>query len=107
MENNISLMKYKEAGLYLIEKPVKQDDRKAYRSICVLSSTNKLFGHILCGRIRKAFEVEQARPSERQFGFRKDKSTIDALGEVKKFSKEVNSGDLKTRDFGLMISLDV
>lgn len=65
------------------------DDQIKYRPI--LTCFAKLYKHLIRARLLDKIE-KNGGMSERQFGFRKGRSTIDAVEEVVKFANLTNSG---------------
>lgn len=73
---------WKTSKLVLLEKPRKAaaDERK-FRPICLLNVLGKLFERIVNGRI-SAYVEEQGGLHENQYGFRKGRSTTQAIERV-------------------------
>lgn len=79
---------WKIAKLVLILKPGKEkEDPAAYRPICLLEEENKIFERVLVERMRRDMEGKGPDLSEEQYGFRKGKSTNNALEEVVRIVK--------------------
>lgn len=76
---------WKRARLVFIPKAVSRgssDDLRA-RPICLLNELGKLFKRIIVERINKYMdETPSASLSDRQFGFQRQRSTVDALDTV-------------------------
>lgn len=90
---------WKKAKLILIPKG--KAEEMNFRPICLLNSVNKLYESLLKKRLEKELEIKEAI-SDRQFGFRKGKSTIQAVQEVLNLvKKDVNS------KWAALITLDV
>lgn len=67
---------WKTAKLVLIKKPGKPElSPSSYRPICLLSEASKLFERVLAGRLRAHLDSTEDI-AERQYGFRKHRSTI-------------------------------
>lgn len=96
--------RWKRAKLVLIPKEGKFDQElpKA-RPICLINDIGKGFERILVNRILKWLEDKEGLIGRNQFGFRKNKSTIDALMKVKETVEEV----IKEGRVIIAISLDV
>ena len=62
--------------LVLIPKGKNAQEESDYRPLCVIDTAGKLFERIICRKL-EAFLGEEGL-SDRQFGFRKARSTIDA-----------------------------
>ncbi|XP_070067110.1 uncharacterized protein [Drosophila virilis] len=78
--------------LVLIPKPGKElDDPSSYRPLCMLDTMGKIFERIICNRLEcKLAEVRGL--SERQFGFRKHRSTTDAIRAVAELAEDAIQG---------------
>ncbi|XP_046869032.1 uncharacterized protein LOC124461559 [Drosophila willistoni] len=73
---------WKLQDLVLLPKANKPaEDPSAYRPICLLDSTGKMFEKLIALRVEAAIQ-RSGDLSPMQFGFRKAKSTIDALTAV-------------------------
>ena len=94
---------WKKGRLVLVEKP-KTNGKRGYRPLCLLNSMAKLFEIIVNKRLLTEIE-EKGGFSERQFGFRKHHSTIDALDYVKKLAEESNRK--RPREFAVLVLLDI
>lgn len=84
MEEGSFPAKWKEAGIVLIPKGKPElalDDPAAYRPICLIDVVGKLFEQLIKGRLEAELEAGDAL-SDRQFGFRKGRSTIQAVEAV-------------------------
>jgi hypothetical protein len=87
-------MEWKAAKLILIEKPKKDpNEEKKYRPICLINVLAKAFETLLTDRLTSELEKSNAI-SECQFGFRKGKSTINAVDRIVKKAE-------RSRDAGL------
>lgn len=98
---------WKEARLVLIPKPQKEgQSERSYRPLCVLNTIGKLFEHLLLVRLND--EVERnGGLSDLQFGFRKKRSTGDAMAIVKNIVDQINTISYSHRQFCAMATLDV
>lgn len=99
---------WKKARLVLIPKSGGSIDCTAdvikARPICLLNDIGKMFERILAERINYWMTQDPSRElSDRQFGFRKARSTNDAILEA----KEITLGALADGDYAVMINLDV
>lgn len=72
---------WKKASLVLIPKTSPTVTPQKYRTICLLDSMGKLLEQLLKDRLEKELERTSAL-SDRQFGFRKNRSTTDAVNWV-------------------------
>ncbi|CAB0040808.1 unnamed protein product [Trichogramma brassicae] len=57
------------------------DEPSSYRPLCMLDTAGKILERIICDRL-EAFTEGPEGLSERQYGFRKGRSTIDAIEDV-------------------------
>lgn len=102
--------KWKLAKLVLIPK-VKNDTSNIpkARPICLIDDIGKYFERIIVGRIEDRIEYMKGKGlsfagiGKNQYGFRKNKSTIDALSRVKEIMDEVR----RDGETSVMISLDI
>lgn len=93
--------------LVLLEKPKKDtNSEQTYRPICLLNKLGKLYERIINKKLHENIEREGGL-ADLQFGFRNGGSTVDALNRVKEIAKHENSGALRSRDFCLLITVDV
>lgn len=94
---------WKRALLILIPKGENLQSKK-YRPICLLNELGKVFERIINERIMNWMEEHPASNlAENQFGFRRGKSTCDALMTVKKYIEESK----RNREIAIGVSLDV
>ncbi|XP_018358553.1 PREDICTED: RNA-directed DNA polymerase from mobile element jockey-like [Trachymyrmex cornetzi] len=82
---------WKNAKLVLLRKPGKPDNQAAgYRPICLLDEKAKLFERIITERIVDHLNDKGPNLSKRQFGFRKGKSTMDAIAMVREYMERAH-----------------
>ncbi|KAI5717436.1 hypothetical protein M8J77_005918 [Diaphorina citri] len=94
---------WKVARLVLLEKPKKSpNDEVSYRPLCLLNQLGKLMEHLLRARLEKEIE-DRGGLSSRQYGFRKGKSTIDAVHRV----MEIAAGAKARNEACVMVALDI
>ncbi|KAL4100909.1 hypothetical protein QTP88_020934 [Uroleucon formosanum] len=86
------------------EKPLEQPF--AYRPLCLLNTVEKFFERIIKVRIEENL-IGETELSERQFGFRKGRSTTDALEAVMGVVNKAASGPLRKRELCTVVTLDV
>lgn len=98
---------WKEAKLVLLEKPKKENETEtSYRPICLISVIGKLLEKLVVQRLQ--VEIEDKRLiHENQFGFRKGRSTIDALKKVLDIGEMIKLKAIKNREFCAMILIDI
>lgn len=98
---------WKKQRLILLPKPGKVlGDPASYRPICLLDTIGKCLERIIHTRLLEAVERVNGL-SERQFGFRKERSTIDAINYVVEAAKQAINGKGKNRKYCAIITLDV
>lgn len=90
MEEGRFPCQWKRSRLVLIKKGDKPPrEPSSYRPLCLLDCTGKLYEKIIDNRLRDILESNNSNGlSENQFGFRRGRSTLDALTEVCNFVKE-------------------
>lgn len=96
--------KWKEGNLVLIEKATIAGQSHAYRPICLLNAAAKFYEQILSRRITEELE-EKASLSEMQYGFRKGRSTVDAIQRVQQIVTENRKKPHKK--YVVLVTLDV
>ena len=73
-----------------------------------MNTAAKLLEQIVNSRLLTEMSADSAKDiSDRQYGFRRGKSTIDALERIKRIAEEANTGNRRSRDLCLMITVDV
>ncbi|CAB0043595.1 unnamed protein product [Trichogramma brassicae] len=83
---------WKRQRLVLLPKPGKPpDEPSSYRPLCMLDTAGKILERIICDRL-EAFTERPGGLSERQYGFRKGRSTIDAIDDVISTAREAIAG---------------
>ena len=100
---------WKTAKLVLIEKH--QDERTAsqkrkFRPICLLSAVGKPYERLIKGRLEQELEATE-NLYKYQYGFRRGRSTVDAVKKVLEIVDAVNTLTYKHRGFCLLITLDI
>ena len=71
--------KWKRSGVVLIPKGMKgTQSEMTYRPICLLDTIGKLYEMLISERLAKELE-EKKYLAERQYGFRKGRSTVQAV----------------------------
>lgn len=98
---------WKVANLSLIEKPKKNaTEGPTYRPICMCNTMGKLFEIIIRERLHLEIE-EKNLLHEDQYGFRKGRSTIQAMQRVQTIIEEIKRKALNNQEYCVMILLDV
>lgn len=97
----------KASKLVLLEKSDKPlENRSSYRPICLLKTVGKLFERLIKRRMEKHLQ-ENNDLDERQFGFRKGRSMMDAIREVMNLVEAAGSEPHLTRELCVVVALDV
>ncbi|XP_072949830.1 uncharacterized protein [Epargyreus clarus] len=95
---------WRRAKLVLVHKLGKpRDSPSAYRPICLLDEAGKLFERIISSRISHHLACHGPDLSENQFGFRRQRSTMDAILRVRTLSERAISQGRVV----LAVSLDI
>ena len=82
--------KWKLQSLVILSKRKKPPDQpSAYRPLCMLDSVGKILERIVYTRIEA---IAEKHLSDRQYGFRKGRSTVDAINLVVNIAKDEISG---------------
>jgi hypothetical protein len=96
--------RWKRARLVLLRKEGKPaEDPSAFRPLCMLDDGGKIFERIIADRIVWHLSRDGPDLSPGQYGFREERSTIDAIKHVRSLSESI-TGD---GDVALAISLDI
>lgn len=83
---------WKRQNLVLLPKPGKPPgDPAAYRPICLLDTVGKVLERVIQNRLLEFTESESGL-SDHQFGFRKERSTIDAMNKVVSIARKATEG---------------
>ena len=95
---------WKTSKLVLLPKPKKDPNSpSAYRPICLLNETGKLFERILMSRLSDHLRNVGPDIHRYQFGFRVGRSTIDAIDRVKSLAQ----GAIRQGGITLAVSVDI
>lgn len=100
--------RWKRAKLVLIHKGAGKpmDQSSSYRPISLLDGCGKLLERLLLNRLEQHVQKVDAL-SDFQFGFRRCRSTTDALEEVLKTARAVGRGAVQNRHLCVVVTLDV
>lgn len=99
---------WKRARLVLLRKGDKPADQpSSYRPLCMLDTTGKMFERIISNRIGEAMAKEKTELANNQYGFRKGRSTTDAISRVMDVVADAGRGTIYQRQFCVLITLDV
>jgi hypothetical protein len=99
---------WKRAQLVLLDKGkgAPLTSPAAFRPLCLLNVVGKFFEQLLGARLREELEQKNIL-SERQYGFRKGRSTLDAMDHVMRLVDEATAGTWRTRKIPVVVTLDV
>ncbi|KYB29499.1 hypothetical protein TcasGA2_TC032967 [Tribolium castaneum] len=98
---------WKIARLILLPKPGKLNrTANAFRPICILDASGKLYEYLLYKRLEDEIE-QRGGLSPFQFGFRKGVSTVHAIDEVIRTAEQEKLPSYRHRKTCLMITFDV
>lgn len=98
---------WRRARLVLIPKLGKPvNDPRGYRPICLLDSVGKLYEQLLQVRLREEVAA-RGGVSQRQYGFRQGRSTIDAVRAVMQTVEAAAAGTWRTRLIPAVLMFDV
>lgn len=100
--------KWKQQRLVLLPKGKKPpEEPSSYRPLCMLDTAGKIFERIIHQRIEAVVEPLLA---ENQYGFRKGRSTLDAINLVVRTAKDAITGTRwkgGTKKYCLVATLDI
>lgn len=95
---------WKTARLVLLKKPNWPDNvPSSYRPLCLLNDVSKLFERLVVNRMTYHMETVGPNLSDAQFGFRRRRSTLDAVIRA----REVVAEGLAQRGVVVAVSLDI
>lgn len=98
---------WKIARLVLISKgkgPVNAPS--SYRPLCMLDTMGKLYERLLRSQLLSAIQ-HAGDLSDRQYGFRKGRSTVNAVRDVIDAARATERGNHRSRSICLLVTLDV
>jgi hypothetical protein len=95
---------WKDARLALISK--RTGGPNSFRPLCLLNVVGKFFEQLLGARLRTELE-EKNILSTMQYGFRKGRSTIDAIEHVMNIVEVAATGTRHTRLIPMVVTLDI
>lgn len=98
---------WKKARLVLLHKPGRPlDNPTAYRPLCMINATSKLFEKLITRRLRAHLQGA-GHQAPNQFGFRPGRSTIDAMARLRSIVQEAGGRGYAYNKFVGMLTLDV
>ena len=99
--------KWKRQRLVLLRKGEKPlEDFSSYRPICLLDTMGKLLEEMILQRLQ-GHMVGKNGLSQNQFGFRKGRSTVDAIQALADIATKSRRGTGKRKGFCALISIDI
>lgn len=107
LRTGVFCARWKIARLVLIDKGKKSGTTpSSFRPLCMLDTAGKLLEKLLKPRLHKAIQ-EAGDLSNRQKGFRRGMSTVDAIEEVKLAVQKAWNRNAYSQEIVLLITLDV
>ena len=107
LKESVFPLPWKIQKLVLLPKPNKQPgDSSSYRPICLLNTIGKIFERIIISRLEPFVEACNGL-SDRQFGFRKGRSSTDAINRVVKAARAVVESNGTAKKYCAVITLDI
>lgn len=95
---------WRTSRLVLLRKVGKPDESpSSYRPVCLTEEISKLFERVIGARVNSHLNIEGHGLSENQFGFRRGRSTTDAIMAVQDFITDINNRG----SIALAVSLDI
>lgn len=99
--------RWKKQKLILLRKGKKPlDEPSSYRPICLLDTLGKLFERLILQRIERHIEADGGL-SPRQFGFRRGRSTVDAIKQVASAADPIKNVPWRSKGFCALVTLDI
>ena len=98
---------WKRQQLVLIPKKTNPDGPTSYRPLCMLDGFGKLLERLILQRLQMHTESDTTGLSERQYGFRRCRSTIDAVSHVVGIVRSSWTGSVKASGHVAMVTLDI
>lgn len=100
-------LEWREARVVLLQKPGRDGRSPSdFRPICLINSLAKLYEKLLAGRLCREIE-EKNGLHPLQFGFRRGRSTIDAVTKIVELGKGAKAGTWYTRRIPVVVMLDI
>lgn len=107
LEEGVFPHRWKKARLVLIRKKEGDlDDPSTYRPLCMLDTAGKVLEKLIRARLHTAIE-DAGGLSPHQYGFRRGRSTADALREVTEAVSRAEDCNHHSRCVVLLVTLDV
>ncbi|CAB0036331.1 unnamed protein product, partial [Trichogramma brassicae] len=98
---------WKRQRLVLLPKPGRPPDApSSYRPLCMLDTAGKILERIICRRLEEYTEAPDGL-SDHQHGFRRGRSTVDAIESVTAAAREAVGGARGSRKYCAIVTLEV
>lgn len=98
---------WKRQKLVLLRKGDKPlEEVSSYRPICLLDTMGKLLEDMVLQRLQNHLTGENSL-SGKQFGFRKGRSTVDAIQAVVALAEKAKKGSGKKKGFCALVAIDI
>ncbi len=102
---------WKKQRLVLLQKPNKTvGDPSAYRPLCMIDTIGKILERLICERLEAHLEEVEDGLSSNQYGFRRKRSTIDAIKKLTGIADKAIEGTRwmhGTKEYCAIITFDV
>lgn len=103
LENGVFPERWRKARLVLIAKGNKPpEEPSSYRPVCLLDAWSKLLEYLLLGRLEAEIE-QKGGLADSQYGFRKGRSTVDAVRRITEIAREA----MNSKKLCAVVTLDV
>lgn len=110
LDDRVFPRRWKVQKLVLIPKPNKPPgEPSSYRPICLLDTMGKMLERLICNRLQACVE-EKGAISDLQYGFRKGRSTIDAIKKLVDIASDAIEGKRwqgGTKEYCAVVTLDI
>lgn len=110
LQNGIFPKVWKRQRLVLLQKPNKPSgEPSSYRPLCMIDTLAKILERIVRDRLEAHIESVSGI-SENQYGFRKKRSTIDAIMKVKSIAEKAIEGErwlYGKKEYCAVVTLDI
>ena len=107
LQNGTFPAMWKQQKLVLLPKGKKPpEDPSSYRPICLIDTCGKLLESVICSRLLECVEAANGL-SDYQYGFRRSRSTVDAINVVVDIAKKAIRAKDCNNDYCLIITLDI
>lgn len=102
---------WKKQRLVLLQKPNKPaGEPSAYRPLCMLDTLGKILERLICVRLEQHLEEELPGLADNQYGFRRQRSTIDAIKKLTDVAGKAIEGTrwlYGTKEYCAVVTFDV